>query len=97
MGLMYIFPVTTNENEGDRAQVNNSTLTLKTYGLPMVFWGYLAAIYSVIFVMWLASRDVISKLLTYKDDPTLPFLGHLVQGILFLSPFILLAFFSTKK
>ncbi len=97
MGLMYIFPVTTDENEGDRANINQSILTLKTYGLPMVFWGYLAAIYTVIFVMWLASRDVIAKLLSYEDDATLVFLGHMVQVVLYLSPIVLLGFFFYEK
>jgi hypothetical protein len=97
MGLMYIFPVTDHENEGDRAEVKNTTLILKTYGLPMVFWGYLAAALSVIVIMWLASRAVILKLLSYGDDPTLMLLGHLVQWTLILTPVVLLGFFFYEK
>lgn len=97
MGLMYILPVTDDQNEGDRAQVVNSKLVLKTYGLPMVFWGYLAAALSVILIMWLASRAVILKLLSYTEDPSLLFLGHLVQWTLWLSPIVLLAFFFYEK
>ena len=96
MGLMYIFPVTDDQSEGDRALVVEQKLILKTYGLPMIFWGYLAAALSVILIMWLASRAVIEKLLTY-EDPTLIFLGHLVQWTLFLSPIIMLAFFFYEK
>lgn len=96
MGLMYIFPVTDDQSEGDRAVVKDQKLILKTYGLPMIFWGYLAAALSVLLIMWLASRAVIAKLLTY-EDPTLIFLGHLVQWTLFLSPIIMLGFFFYEK
>lgn len=98
MGLMYIFPVSDDQAvEGDRAEVIDSKLVLKTYGLPMIFWGYLAAALSVILIMWLASRAVILKLLSYTDDPTLVFLGHLVQFSLILAPVVLLAFFFYEK
>jgi hypothetical protein len=94
---MYIFPVTTEEQEGDRVQISDSSLTLKTYGLPMLFWGYLAAIYAVLFVMWLAARPVINKLLSYTDDFSTVFLGHLVAWTLFISPIVLLGFFFYEK
>lgn len=97
MGLMYIFPVSDDQSEGDRAVVKEQTLILKTYGLPMIFWGYLGAALSVLLIMWLASRAVIAKLLSYADDPTLLFLGHLVQWTLILSPIVLLAFFFYEK
>ena len=71
MGLMYIFPVTDNTNEDDRTEIRDSKIILKTYGLPMIFWGYLVAIMFVIFMMWLASAATIAKLLSYKEDPTL--------------------------
>lgn len=97
MGLMYIFPVTTEENEGDRVTIADSELTLKTYGLPMIFWGYLAAVYAVLFVMWLAARPVINKLLSYSDDFSMVFLGHLVGWTLLISPIVLLGFFFYEK
>lgn len=94
---MYIFPVTDNDNEGDRAQVINQSIVLKTYGLPMVFWGYLAAALSVVLIMWLASRAVVLKLLSYTEDSTLIFLGHLVQWTLLAIPLGLLCFFFYEK
>lgn len=97
MGLMYIFPVTDDPSEGDRVEIKDQTITLKTYGLPMIFWGYLGATLSVLLIMWLASRAVIAKLLSYADDPTLLFLGHLVQWTLILTPIILLGFFFYEK
>lgn len=101
MGLMYILPVTDDGSEGDRVEIKESglskTLILKSYGLPMIFWGYLAAVLSVITLLWLASRAVILKLLSYQDDPTLIFLGHLVQYTLILIPVVLLCFFFFEK
>ena len=97
MGLMYIFPITDDASEGDRVDIKDSTITLKTYGLPMIFWGYLAALLSVVAIMWLASRAVVLKLLTYQEDPTLIFLGHLVQWTLVLLPIGLLGFFFYEK
>jgi hypothetical protein len=95
MGLMYIFPVT-DQNEDDRVLVENSRITLKTYGLPMVFWGYLAAALSVICIMWLSSRAVIAKMFTY-EDPSLLLIAHVVQWSLYLSPIFLLGFFFYEK
>lgn len=97
MGLMYIFPVTDNANEDDRSRVINSSLVLKTYGLPMVFWAYLVAAVSVVVIMWLASHAVILKLLSYTEDPSMVFLGHLVQGTLFAAPVVMLSFFFYEK
>lgn len=97
MGLMYIFPNTDDASEGERVEIRDSKIILKTYGLPMIFWGYLAAAMSVLLIMWLASKAVIAKLLSYNEDPTLLFLGHLVQWTLILTPIILLAFFFYEK
>lgn len=96
MGLMYIFPTSDAPEEGDRAEQKNGALILRTYGLPMIFWGYFLAAASVVFLMWLASRDIIKKLISY-DDPSLYILGHLVQWFLILSPFIALCFFFYEK
>ncbi|MBY0414265.1 MAG: hypothetical protein K2Q18_08870 [Bdellovibrionales bacterium] len=97
MGLMYIFPVSEDASEGDRAEVQDETLTLRTYGLPMIFWGYLGAALSVLLIMWLASRAVVLKLLSYTEDPTLLFLGHLVQWTLIFAPIVLFGFFFYEK
>lgn len=94
MGLMYLFPIE-DEND-DRVIVKDAEITLKTYGLPMIFWGYLAAIFVVIGAMWLASASIIQKMLTY-DDPLLNFLAILVQGVLVLTPTILLGFYFYEK
>lgn len=100
MGLMYLFPV--NEDETERVDIKTDpasatkTITLKTYGLPMVFWAYLAAALVVLFSMWLASKATLNKLLSY-EDPTLSALGYLVYATLILTPVILLGFFFYEK
>jgi hypothetical protein len=101
MGLMYILPASDDGSDGDRVEIKNDdaskTLILKSYGLPMIFWGYLAAALSVVALMWLASRAVILKLLSYQNDPSMIFLGNLVYYTLVLTPIILLAFFFYEK
>jgi hypothetical protein len=98
MGLMYIFPTSDEDLSDDRITITNKNeLILKTYGLPMIFWGYLLATIAVMIIMWLASRAVVLKLLSYTDDSSLIFLGHLVQWTLIFLPIILLGFFFYEK
>lgn len=100
MGLMYLFPVSDDETERTEVKTDTKTghkiLILKTYGLPMVFWAYLAGCFVVFFAMWLASKATLQKLLTY-EDPTLNALGYLVYATLILTPIILLGFFFYEK
>ncbi len=96
MGLIYIFPVDENETDRVSKSINLDSITLKTYGLPMVFWVYLAAIYIVVFTMWLTIHSALDKLLSY-DDTSMVLLYWLVQGTLLLGPVILLGFFFFEK
>jgi len=100
MGLMYLFPVSDDETERTEIKTDKKTgdkaIVLKTYGLPMVFWSYLAGCFIVFFAMWLASRATLEKLLAY-EDPTLNALGYLVYATLILSPLVLLGFFFYEK
>lgn len=100
MGLMYIFPVELDNQDRTELLANpengKETIVLKTYGLPMIFWGYLGAALVVIAAMWLASRAAITKLISY-DDPGLQALGYLVQYTLILTPFVLVALFFYEK
>jgi hypothetical protein len=66
MGLMLQFPVS--EEEVDRVTIDDKGITLKSYGLPMVFWGYLAAILTVIFAMALAVKQPMEKLYATGDQ-----------------------------
>lgn len=95
MGLMYIFPV--NKNEIDHVEIKaDQTIILKTYGLPFIFWGYLAASLIVVASMWMASKSSLEKLLSYQDT-SLVALGLLVKYTLLITPVILLGFFFYEK
>lgn len=101
MGLMYIFPVELDDQ--DRTELltdsksEKTTLILKTYGLPMIFWGYLSAALVVLAMMWLAAKPIIAKLFTYSEDASLVGLAYLVQYTLILTPLALLGFFFYEK
>ncbi len=100
MGLMYVFPVSLEENERIEliqvATEKKEYIILKTYGLPMIFWGYLASSFIVLASMWVASRSVIDKLLSYGDTG-LAALAYLVYFSLIITPIILLGFFFYEK
>lgn len=98
MGLMYLLPTEDSPEEiaGGRVEINNQTLILKSYGLPMIFWGYLAAILIVVGAMALVSQSIIHKMLTY-NDPSLTLLAYLVQTIFILGPITLLGFYFYEK
>jgi hypothetical protein len=98
MGLLYIFPNSdeASEIDNDRVLKTADSITLKSYGLPMIFWVYLAAIYVVVFTMWLTIKSALDKMLTY-DDASMIFLYWLVKGTLLGAPLVLLAFFFYEK
>lgn len=98
MGLMYLLPTedSPEEIDGGRVEIKNSKLTLKSYGLPMIFWGYLAAIFIVVGAMAMVSQSVIHKMLTY-NDVTLTLLAYLVQSIFIIGPITLLGFYFYEK
>lgn len=98
MGLMYLLPTedSPEEIDGGRVEIKNSKLTLKSYGLPMIFWGYLAAIFIVVGAMAMVSQSVIHKMLTY-NDVTLTLLAYLVQTIFIIGPITLLGFYFYEK
>jgi len=95
MGLLYVLPV--DQNEVDHAIVTeDKTLTLKSYGLPYIFWFYMLAIDLVVFFLWLAVRSSFDKMLTHNDP-----LGELLvfgtKLILAGIPLTLLGFFFFEK
>jgi hypothetical protein len=98
MGLMYMFPVS--EKEQDRIDIesnsDNKSITLKTYGLPMIFWGYLVAILVVVGAMSLAIKGPIEKLLQTGDSINI-ILSYSVLVVLFGLPLTLLALYFYEK
>ena len=95
MGLMYVFPAT--EEETNRVEKSDdNSITLKSYGLPLVFWGYLVAIFAVIFIMFIAIKDPLKKILSSSDDIN-KIIALAVIGLLVIIPIILLCFYFYEK
>lgn len=93
-----MFPVS--EQEQDRIDIEtntqNKSITLKTYGLPMIFWGYLLAILVVIGAMYMAISGAIDKLLQTGDSINIA-LSYAVIFILIGLPTTLLALYFYEK
>ena len=66
MGLFYQFPSRLDPVD-DRIGVEEGTLIVKTYGPPGIFWGYLAAIFTTIFFLYLASHNSLAAMLEGGD------------------------------
>lgn len=95
MGLLYVFPVSLEEK--DFAELNEKKLTLKTYGLPYLFWGYALAVLTVIIFMFLAIQAPVLKLIKLGDE-TDSLLGYgLLSFIGFLPVFVFSFFFYEKR
>ena len=94
MGLLYVFPVSL-EEEGF-AEVKNDTMTLKTYGLPYIFWGYATAILIVIFFMFFAVKSPVLKLISLGDE-TDALLGYSLLTFIGSLPIIIFGFFFYEK
>tara|TARA_R110000868_G_scaffold75979_1_gene218886 strand:+ start:856 stop:1407 length:552 start_codon:yes stop_codon:yes gene_type:complete len=84
------------ENEVDRVQVESQTLHLKSYGLPLIFWGYMLAILGVIVIMAIAIKDPVLSVLSGEDEIN-RLLGIGVSIVLAIIPFGLLCFFFYEK
>ncbi len=97
MGLMFQMPLEDNVLD-DRIEINKDTnyLRLRSYGLPMIFWGYLVAALSVIFFMILAIKAPILKILS-SDDTLNHFLAYCVLSIFILGPLVALSFYFYEK
>lgn len=94
MGLMYVFPVSAEEE--DFVIKNENSLTLKTYGLPYIFWIYGACIISVIIFMFLAIKDPVLKLISLGDGQDAS-LGYGLLTFISLLPISILGFFFYEK
>lgn len=95
MGLMYVFPAT--EEEIDRIdKLSDGSISLKTYGLPLVFWGYLTALLGLIVIMFVAIRNPLGKVLN-GDDFTNKLLAYAVLALLFGLPILLFCLYFYEK
>ena len=57
MGLLFVMPVS--EKETDRVSISDNEnpprKLLKSYGLPLIFWGYCLGILVTLFIMYIAA------------------------------------------
>ncbi len=91
---MFIFPK--DEREQDRISIEKDSITLKSYGLPMIFWGYLAAVLTVIFAMTLAIKGPLYKLYQMDDNLNKILAVSVVFTIVAIVGFLLCFFFYEK-
>lgn len=96
MGLLYPLPISTDEKDFVHFDENHKTITLKSYGLPYVFWFYALASFIVYSLMMFGVSSTLQALLNSTDqiDQTLA-LSFLVFTISL--PIIILAFFFYQK
>jgi hypothetical protein len=94
MGLLYVFPV--GEDEVDFATSKDGELTLKTYGLPYIFWFYALCSIAVVFFMFLAIKEPVLKLVKLGDD-TDATLGYSLLTFIGSMPVFILGFFFYEK
>ena len=71
-------------------------LTLKTYGLPYIFWAYAGCSIGVIIVMFLAIKQPVLKLVALGDQAD-AVLGHGLLGFIGFLPIAILSFFFFEK
>lgn len=98
MGLLYVMPV--DESEVDRVKVTTTgeikKISLKSYGLPMVFWAYLACILIFLTAMFIAVKAPLLKMAS-GEDALNRMLAYASAGILSSIPLILLAGYFYEK
>lgn len=97
MGLLYPFPATAEETDFIQLQVNPPrSVTLKTYGLPYIFWLYAFASLTVVFFLWLAVNDSLAKLVSMGGNVD-RVLVHSLQTLLVCVPLVTVGFFFYEK
>ncbi len=99
MGLLYPFPVSSEETDFVQLQLSPqgrvSQVRVKSYGLPYIFWGYALASFTVLFFLWLAVRDPMEKLA--RLGGTDAWLVGSLQLFMLLLPIVVLGFFFYQK
>ena len=94
MGLLFPFAVTLEEK--DRVKISGKNLIVKTYGLPLMFWGYLTATLTILFFMYLAIANPLAKF--YQNGVLLDKIISVSVYLFFiLLPINLLGFFFYEK
>lgn len=98
MGLLYLFPDHADDPDHVIAvEVNGQrSITVRTYGLPPLFWGYLVAILMVLSLMVLAVIEPLKKLLSYPDTFN-QLIGYGLIAFLVFSVLTLLSLYFFEK
>ena len=91
---MFIMPVS--EDERDRVHVKDDAINLKSYGLPLIFWGYLAAALSVIFLLFIAIKEPMFKMMRSDDEINI-FMAYVVFLTIIGIPLVTLGFYFYEK
>lgn len=94
MGLIYVFPVSSEEK--DFVIQQDEKLILKSYGLPYIFWIYAFCVITVVILMFFAIKEPVLKLISLGDE-TDAYLGYSLLTMIGLSPLVILAFFFYEK
>ena len=66
MGLLFPMPVS--EQERDRIKKSEGKIILQSYGLPLVFWGYLIGVLIILLFLFLASKGPLSSMMASDDS-----------------------------
>lgn len=90
MGLLYILPIS--EDEVDRVRILDNGIVLKSYGLPLLFWGYLAGALAVVFAMGIAIKHPLEALY-HTQDPLNQALALSCAAVLLGTPLAFLSLF----
>lgn len=96
MGLLYPFPISEDEVDRIDHSADKSEVILKTYGLPMMFWGYLGALFVVLISMIMAIKAPLLKMQSSEDQIN-QIIAYIVWGTFFLIAFCSLCFFFYEK
>lgn len=94
MGLLYPFPVS--KEESDFVSEDANSITLKSYGLPYIFWGYAVCVIAVVVLMFVGIKGPVLKLVSLGDE-TDSTLGYALLSIIGLAPVVILSFFFYEK
>jgi len=94
MGLLYVFPVS--KEESDFVQIDQDTITVRSYGLPYIFWIYALSITIIILFMTFSIWNPIQKLMLLGDQID-RLTAKTILSLLLGTPVFLFSFFFYEK
>lgn len=91
---MYLFP--TKDDDPDHIIQGNQSLTLRSYGLPPIFWFYLVAILTIFSFLALNVWNPLQKMLIIGGAIDI-MIAYSLLALIFLAPVTLLGFYFYEK